>query len=80
MRRGFESRQVHKIIIIMTNNDLIKITTVKELKDAIKNVPNDTPVGVFHWGWWNPIFKAKPIRIGVSRDGVALEIDYKADY
>lgn len=64
----------------MTRNDLIEITTVKELKDAIENIPNDTPVGVFRWGWWNPMFEAKQIKIGVSLSGVALEIDYKSDY
>lgn len=64
----------------MTRNDLIEITTVKELKDAIENVPNNTPVGVFRWGWWNPMFEAKQVKIGVSPSGVALEIDYKSDY
>ena len=64
----------------MTEKDLIEITTIKELKDAIKNVPDDTPVGVFRWGWWNPVFEAKRVRIGVSSDSVALEIDYKSNY
>ena len=57
----------------------IKINTVKELKDSIKDLPDDLPVGKYCAGFWNPTFY-QGRTIAVLPEGLAIDIDYSLDY
>jgi len=56
-----------------------KIKTVKQLRDLIKDLPDDLPIGTYHANYWNPTF-SKGHSMAILPEGLAVDIDYSHDY
>ena len=56
-----------------------KIKTVKQLRDLIKDLPDNLPVGTYHANYWNKDF-SKGRTIAILPEGLAVNIDYSYDY
>ena len=57
----------------------VKIETVKELKDLIKDLPDCFPIGTYYANYWNPTL-SKGQTMAITKDGLAVDIDYSHDY
>lgn len=63
----------------------MKIVNIGQLKNLLKDLNDDLPVGVYHKNWWNPTFNELQQEIEVIKQndkvvGVAIEIDYSHNY
>lgn len=56
-----------------------KIETVKDLKNLMKDLPDDFPVGTFHANYWNPTLDQGQ-SIAILEKGLAINIDYSYNY
>jgi hypothetical protein len=59
--------------------ETVKIETVKDLINLIKDLPKDTPVGEYHTCHWNTTFD-KGVDMAITPNGLAVSIDYSCDY
>ena len=57
----------------------VKIETVKQLRDLIKDLPDDSPVGTYYANYWNPTL-SKGSNMAIVPEGLAVDIDYSHDY
>lgn len=61
-----------------------KISTIGDLRDLIRDFPDELPVGVYHKGHWNPELEkgadVEMVEENGKTVGLALEIDYHANY
>lgn len=64
----------------MKKIELVEINTVKDLKELIKDLPDDTKLGVYHYGWWTPTFDTKSITMAIVNNYLAAEIDWRSNY
>lgn len=59
--------------------NIIKVETVKDLKDLIKDLPESFPVGTYHANYWNPTL-TKGKNMAITKEGLAIDIDYSYNY
>ena len=57
----------------------VEIKTVKQLKDLIKDLPDDYPIGKYYPNYWVPEFVPGTKMSNVD-SGLAVEIDYSHNY
>lgn len=58
---------------------IVRIETVKDLVNLIKDLPEDTPVGEYHANYWTPALD-KGINMTITSSGLAANIDYSHNY
>jgi hypothetical protein len=59
--------------------DIIDIKTVKDLKDLIKDLPDDLPIGTYYINHWNPELRPGG-NMFITKKGLAVNIDYSYNY
>ena len=57
----------------------VKIGTVKQLKDLIKDLPDNYPIGKYYPNYWVPEF-VPGTEMSKTDSGLAVEIDYSYNY
>jgi len=59
--------------------EIVRIETVKDLVNLIKDLPENTPVGEYHANYWNPTLD-KGVDMVITPNGLAVSIDYSHNY
>ena len=59
--------------------DTIRIETVKDLKNLIKDLPDECPVGTYYKHYWIPELK-RGKEMCITENGLAVDINYCTDY
>lgn len=77
--RFFTAHKIY-IYINMKNVEIVEINTVKDLREFIKDLPDDAKLGVYHYRWWIPKFDTKCIAMAIVDNHLAAEIDWRSDY
>lgn len=57
-----------------------EIKTIGDLRNLIKDLPNDFPVGVYYINYWNPKLSEGGVNMIITPDGLGTEINYSHDY
>lgn len=63
----------------------VRLETIGQLKNLLKDLDDDLQLGVYHANWWNPTFSNQSVEFEIIKEngkeiGLATEIDYRHDY
>lgn len=60
--------------------EFVTVQTIKDLKELIKDLKDDAPVGTYYRGHWTPTFEHEGVTMKIIDGGLAANIDHHTNY